>query len=103
MVAHPTASEGAGAPDAGSSFEGLRAVFVNCTLKPSPQVSHTQGLMDVSIRLMRDNGVRVDTVRLVDHDVAFGVYPDMREHGWASDAWPGEVWPLIDAADILVV
>lgn len=103
MAANLTGSAGPDASDAGFSFEGLRAVFVNCTLKPSPQVSNTQGLMDVSIRLMREHGVRVDSVRLVDHDVAFGVYPDMREHGWESDAWPDEVWPLIAAADILVV
>lgn len=37
--------------------------------------------MDSSIALMRDQGVTVDTVRLIDHPVATGVYPDMREHG----------------------
>ncbi len=34
--------------DASSSslgFTGLRAVFVNCTLKRSPEQSHTQGLV----------------------------------------------------------
>ena len=84
-------------------FSDLRALFVNCTLKRSPEVSNTQGLMDASIALMREHGVRVDTLRFVDLDVATGVYPDMREHGWASDAWPEEVWPLVEAADILVV
>lgn len=24
-------------------FDDLRAAYVNCTLKPSPQLSHTQG------------------------------------------------------------
>ncbi|MCD5345801.1 flavodoxin family protein [Agromyces sp. H3Y2-19a] len=84
-------------------FSDLRALFVNCTLKRSPEVSNTQGLMDASIALMREHGVRVDALRFVDLDVATGVYPDMREHGWATDAWPDEVWPLVDAADILVV
>lgn len=84
-------------------FSDLRALFVNCTLKRSPEVSNTQGLMDASIALMREHGVQVDTLRFVDLDVATGVYPDMREHGWASDAWPDEVWPLVEAADILVV
>ncbi len=84
-------------------FDNLKAVYINCTLKKSPEVSNTQGLMDTSIRLMRDHGVQVDNVRLVDHDIALGVYPDMREHGWKTDAWLDEVWPLIDAADILVV
>jgi len=29
-------------------FTGLRALYVNCTLKRSPEVSNTQGLIDVS-------------------------------------------------------
>ena len=84
-------------------FAGIRAVFVNCTLKPSPQVSNTQGLMELSIELMRSRGVDVQTLRFVDHDVPPGVYPDMREQGWATDAWLTEVWPAINDADILVV
>lgn len=84
-------------------YSDLSAVFVNCTLKRSPEVSNTQGLMDSSIRLMREHGVAVETVRLVDHDVATGVHPDMREHGWQYDAWPDEIWPKVEAADILVV
>lgn len=84
-------------------FSDLRALYVNCTLKRSPEPSHTQGLMDASIALMRGRDVQVDTLRFVDLDVATGVYPDMREHGWPADAWPDEVWPLVEAADILVV
>ena len=69
-------------------FSGLKATFVNCTLKRSPEPSHTQGLVDASATIMRKHGVDVDVIRLVDHDVATGVYPDMREHGWENDAWP---------------
>ncbi|MEI5584136.1 MULTISPECIES: flavodoxin family protein [unclassified Agromyces] len=89
----------AGEPD----FSDLTALYVNCTLKRSPETSHTQGLLDASIRLMRKHGVSVEDLRLVDHDVATGVYPDMREHGWQFDAWPDEIWPRVEAADILVV
>jgi multimeric flavodoxin WrbA len=85
------------------AFGDLRALYINCTLKRSPELSHTQGLMDRSIQLMRDQGVQVDTLRLIDQDVATGVYPDMREHGWPTDGWPDDVWPLVEAADILVV
>lgn len=84
-------------------FSDLRAVFINCTLKRSPETSNTQGLMDSSIELMRDHGVAVETIRFVDHDVATGVYPDMREYGWQYDAWPEEIWPRIEDADILVI
>jgi multimeric flavodoxin WrbA len=84
-------------------FSDLRAVFINCTLKRSPQTSNTQGLMDSSIALMREHGVAVETIRFVDHDVATGVYPDMREYGWQFDAWPEEIWPKVEDADILVI
>ncbi|MEJ1154804.1 flavodoxin family protein [Microbacterium marmarense] len=86
-----------------ATYSDLSAVFINCTLKKSPDLSHTQGLMDRSIALMRAQGVSVDSLRFIDHNVATGVYPDMREHGWDEDAWPDEIWPKIDAADILVI
>ena len=47
----------------------LRALYVNCTLKPSPGLSHTQGLMDVSVAIMEANGVMVDQFRAVDHAI----------------------------------
>lgn len=31
-----------------TDYSDLRALFINCTLKRSPEVSNTQGLMDVS-------------------------------------------------------
>jgi multimeric flavodoxin WrbA len=83
-------------------FTDLKAIFINCTLKKSPEVSNTQGLMDLSAELMRRQGVTVDLVRAIDHDIASGVYPDMTEHGWASDEWP-ELFQRVMAADILVI
>ena len=83
-------------------FSGLKATFVNCTLKRSPEVSNTQGLVDASAGIMRKHGVEVSEIRFVDHDIATGVYPDMIEHGWASDEWP-RLYPGILASDILVV
>ncbi|HEY3549226.1 MAG TPA: flavodoxin family protein [Propionicimonas sp.] len=83
-------------------FSDLKATFVNCTLKRSPELSHTQGLVDASAAIMRKHGVDVTELRLVDHDVATGVYPDMREHGWESDEWPA-LYPGILASHILVV
>ncbi len=85
-----------------AGFSGLKALFVNCTLKKSPETSNTDGLMAVSKAIMEKQGVSVDSLRLVDHEMAFGVYPDMREHGWEKDAWP-DIWPRVLAADILVV
>lgn len=83
--------------------DDLRALYVNASLKRSPERSHTQGLMDRSIALIEKEGVRVETLRLADFEIAPGVQPDMREHGWAADAWPDVVWPLVRDADILVI
>ena len=78
-------------------FSDLRALFINCTLKRSPEQSHTQGLADISIEIMRRQGVTVDVVRAIDHDIATGVWPDMTEHGWERDDWPAHLragrWP----------
>jgi len=87
----------------GVDYSDLKALYVNCTLKKSPELSHTRGLIDRSAALMRAQGATVDTIRFIDHDVATGIYPDMRDHGWPADAWLDEVWPLVDTADILVV
>ncbi|AKA36035.1 flavodoxin family protein [Flagellimonas lutaonensis] len=83
-------------------FRDLSAVYVNCTLKKSPRKSHTQGLMDVSMGIMEKEGVSVKHIRAVDHDIAFGVYPDMTEHGIEKDEWP-MLFDTIFAADILVL
>jgi multimeric flavodoxin WrbA len=83
-------------------FDGLRAMFINCTLKPSPELSHTQGLVDASADVMKRHGVAVDVLRAIDHDIATGVWPDMTEHGAVTDEWP-EILPRVLAADILVV
>jgi multimeric flavodoxin WrbA len=83
-------------------FDDLRALFINCTLKRSPELSHTQGLVDRSRSIMQANGLRVDVLRAVDHDIATGVWPDMTEHGWPADEWP-RIYQQVLAADILVL
>src|SRR6266508_34837 len=83
-------------------YDDLRAMFINCTLKRSPELSHTQGLIDVSRGIMEKNGVAVEVIRAVDHDIAVGVWPDMTEHGWATDEWQA-IYPRVLAADILVI
>jgi multimeric flavodoxin WrbA len=83
-------------------YDDLSAVYVNCSLKPSTELSHTQVLADRSIAIMREHGVSVEVVRAVDHDIAPGVWPDMREHGAARDDWPA-LYERIAAADILVL
>ncbi|PKA84159.1 multimeric flavodoxin WrbA [Ulvibacter sp. MAR_2010_11] len=85
-----------------NNFSNLSAVFVNCTLKKSPALSHTSTLMDVSKSIMKKENVMVEEIRFIDHDVASGVYPDMKTQGWEKDEWP-ELFSKIFAADILVI
>ena len=93
-----------GAP---SSYDDLSAVYVNCTLKRSPATSHTQFLLDHSATLMERAGASVTHVRAVDHDIAFGMSPDMaavdpEDGGVAVDGWPA-IQRLVLDADILVI
>jgi len=83
-------------------FSELNALFLNCTLKRSPELSHTQGLIDISKSIMEKNGVKVEVVRPVDYDIAYGVYPDMTKLGWDKDDW-GELDKKVKSANILVI
>lgn len=88
--------------DSKYDFSDLRALFFNCTLKKSPEVSNTEGLLNVSKKIMEKHGVKTEVIRPIDHDIATGVYPDMRDHGWKTDEWP-EIYTKVQAADILVI
>lgn len=83
-------------------YENLNALLINCSLTSDPNRSHTGRLLDVVDHLMSGAGVQVDRLHAINHDIAPGVQPDMREHGWDSDEWP-ELWPRVQAADILVL
>lgn len=85
-----------------ADFSGLKAIYFNGTLKRSPETSNTDGLLQSSVELMKKNGVEVEVIRTIDHDIASGVQPDMREHGWDADEWP-DIFKRIEAADIIVV
>ena len=83
-------------------FSDLSALFLNCTLKRTREISHTQGLIDIATAIMHANGVATEVIRPVDHDLAYGVWPDMTDHGWDHDDWP-EILGKVMAADILVL
>ncbi len=84
------------------NYSGLKTVFINCTLTPSPKSSHTDTLMDVVRDIMKSAGVEINNFRAVDHEIAPGVYPDMREHGFDKDDWP-KISKKVLEADILVI
>lgn len=80
----------------------LKALFINCTLKKSPQKSNTEGLWEICQGIFEKNNVNTEVIRLVDHNLAFGVQPDMTEHGWAHDEWPS-LYSRIMECDIVII
>ena len=76
----------------------LRALFLNCSLKPSPKVSSTEALIAKVDEQFKTLGVSTETVRVIDRKVAIGTAMD-EGHG---DGWPA-LLDEIRAADILVI
>jgi multimeric flavodoxin WrbA len=83
-------------------FSGLKAVYFNGTLTKSPGKSHTDRLINISVGIMKKHGVKVEVIRTIDQQIATGVWPDMREHGWKIDDWP-DIFKRVMDADILVL
>ncbi|MFE0419071.1 flavodoxin family protein [Streptomyces tendae] len=76
----------------------MRALVINCTLKPSPQPSNTEALAATVIAALKGHGAEVDVVRAVDLNLKPGVETDMGD----GDDWPGVHEKLL-AAQILVI
>lgn len=85
-----------------ADFVGLKALFINTSLKKARSESHTQLLLNASAAIMEKNGVTAERVHLLEHDVPPGIYPDMTDHGWDRDDWP-TLWEKVKAANILVL
>jgi len=86
----------------GHFYSDLKALFINCTLKKSPELSHTEGLINIPMKIMERIGVSVEIIRPVDFDIAHGVYPDMTKYGWENDDWP-MIYEKVKAASILII
>ncbi|MFD3735032.1 flavodoxin family protein [Streptomyces sp. NPDC058632] len=76
----------------------MRALVINCTLKPSPRVSNTEALAGTVITALKGHGVEVDVVRAVDLNLKPGVETDMGE----GDDWPG-VHEKVVSSQILII
>lgn len=76
----------------------MRALILNCTLKPSPASSSTEALARVVIAELEKGGAQTELIRLVDHDIKPGVESDMGD----GDAWPA-IEKKVLTADILVI
>lgn len=76
----------------------LKALVLNCTLKPSPQESNTEALAQVVMEALGKHEVESEIIRVVDHNIKPGV---------SSDEGDGDEWPAIRskilASNILIM
>ncbi|MDG3582292.1 flavodoxin family protein [Galbibacter pacificus] len=64
----------------------LKALFLNCTLKYSPETSNTRAFIEKSAAIFKDLNVATEIVRITDYHIKFGT---------SSDEGPEDDWPFI--------
>jgi multimeric flavodoxin WrbA len=76
----------------------LRALLLNCTLKPSPAPSNTEALARVLSDALEEHGTTCEMIRAVDQNLLPGVSSDEGE----GDDWPAIHTKLLES-EILVL
>lgn len=76
----------------------LKALVLNCTLKPAPTTSSTEVLAQELLDALGKHDVSGEIVRVVDRQVRFGVQIDEGD----GDGWPA-IREQVLASDILVI
>lgn len=85
-------------PDTSHTDYNPRVLVLNCTLKKSPAPSSSEKLGTQLLDEMRRRGATGEVVRVVDHDVRFGVTTDEGD----GDEWPAIRQKMLDS-DVLVI
>ncbi|UTR11167.1 flavodoxin family protein [Evansella sp. LMS18] len=76
----------------------VKALFLNGTLKKSPQESNTEALIKKSAEVFSKEGAETEVIRLVDYNIDYGIM----EEDEGDDEWLG-IHNKIMEADILVI
>lgn len=76
----------------------MKALILNCTLKPTPEQSNTEALAKEVMIELEKQGVATEIIRIVDHHVPPGVTTKESE----DDEWP-MIHDKLLQADILVI
>ena len=76
----------------------MKALFLNCTLKKSPETSNTEAFIKNAEKIFKDLDVDTESIRVVDHDVKFGNTSDEGD----GDDWP-KLLKKVKAADMLII
>lgn len=77
----------------------MKALVLNCTLKPSPLESNTEALATIVIKEMERLGVKTKLIRIADRNVMTGIKSASQGDG---DGWPAILEELL-ASDILIL
>lgn len=77
----------------------MKALFLNCTLKKSPEESNGESLASVLKESFEAADVETETIRLVDLDIHPGVVTDAGD----GDEWPRVHEALLDSEILVVV
>lgn len=76
----------------------MKVLFLNCTLKKSPETSNTEAFINNVAKIFKELEVETEIVRVVDHNVKFGN---------SSNEENGDEWPMIlekvKQADMMVI
>ena len=74
------------------------ALYLNCSLKTSDEVSNTSALMRKSRDILEDKGVFTEEIRIADKNIPVGILPD----AGGGDEWPA-IFNKIKEADMLIL
>lgn len=76
----------------------MKALLINCTLKPSPAFSNTGALIEKAAAQLRDKNINTEILRIVDYNI---------KPGNSSDEGEGDEWSIIlekiKACDIFII
>ena len=76
----------------------MKALFLNCTLKKSPETSNTEAFIKNAEKIFKELDVETESIRVVDHNVSFG---NTSNEG-NEDSWP-KILKKVKAADMLII
>ena len=76
----------------------MRALAINCTLKPSPSESNTDALVKIVLGALERESVDTELIRALDYDIKPGVESDMGD----GDQWP-QIRAKVVSSEILII
>lgn len=76
----------------------LKALFLNCTLKTSPETSNTEAFIDRARSMFKELDVETESIRVIDKDVKIG---NTSNEG-RGDGWPA-ILQKVKESDIMII